>query len=130
MTAKVGTPITIPTKPIKPPNSKMENSTQKLDSPVESPKIFGPKKFPSTCCSTRIKIKKYTHLIGLAVSIIRAQGIAPMNGPKKGIMLVTPTITLISMVYGILSRFITTKQRIPIMRESKSFPSIKPPNTG
>ena len=30
MTANVGTAMIIPTKPISPPNSRMENSTQKL----------------------------------------------------------------------------------------------------
>ncbi len=48
----------IPTKPKSPPKSRMENSTQKLDTPVDSPKILGPRIFPSNCCKSRIKIRK------------------------------------------------------------------------
>lgn len=74
----------IPTKPKSPPNSRMENSTQKLGRPVESPRIFGPKIFPSNCCSTRIKIRKYRHFKGLTSRIRNALGMAPINGPKRG----------------------------------------------
>ena len=39
-TANSGTPITMPAKPITPPNSRMANMTQKLDNPVALPRIF------------------------------------------------------------------------------------------
>ena len=44
-----GTAITIPTSPHRPPNNRMENNTQKLETPVVLPRIFGPMIFPSTC---------------------------------------------------------------------------------
>lgn len=47
--AKSGTAMTIPTSPHNPPNRRMENSTQKLETPVVFPRIFGPMIFPSTC---------------------------------------------------------------------------------
>ena len=59
MTANVGTPITIPTKPNNPPPSKIDVTTQNADSPVEFPRIFGPRIFPSNCCKTKINIRKY-----------------------------------------------------------------------
>ena len=49
-----------------------------------------------------------------------------MNGPKKGIMLVTPTITAIRAGYGNLKMLQQIRQRIPIIRESRSFPLINP----
>ena len=57
-----------------------------------------------------------------------AHGAAPINGPKNGITFVTPMITLISSSYGSLNRCIRIKQRIPMIRESISFPIIKPEN--
>lgn len=47
--SKSGTAITIPTIPHNPPNRRMENNTQKLETPVVFPRIFGPMIFPSTC---------------------------------------------------------------------------------
>ncbi len=46
--------------------------------------------------------------MGLTVRIRSALGIAPMNGPKNGIMFVTPIMTLTSIVYGILKIAIKT----------------------
>ena len=37
---------------------------------------------------------KIRHCLGLTSRIRKALGAAPRNGPKKGIMLVTPTTTL------------------------------------
>lgn len=54
----------IPANPNRPPPSRIENTTQNADNPVELPKIFGPITFPSSCCSTRMKIRKYKPLIG------------------------------------------------------------------
>ena len=56
--AKIGTPIIMPKIPQIPPKNVMENITQKLDNPVELPKIFGPIIFPSTCCRIMTKIAK------------------------------------------------------------------------
>ena len=39
-------------------------------------------------------IRKYKHCMGLTSSMIKALGMAPRYGPKNGITLVTPTITL------------------------------------
>ena len=46
----------------------------------------------------KIKMAKYRHLSGSASKISTPQGMAPKNGPKKGITLVTPTMTLTSGV--------------------------------
>ena len=56
-------------------------------------------------------------------------GMAPINGPKNGMMFVTPTTTLMSIAYGMRSAVIPTKHRMPMMRESSSLPLMKPPNT-
>ena len=58
---------------------------------------------------------------------MKVVGIPPINGPKNGIMFVTPTIVLISSEYGILVHTQKMKQRIPTMSESISFPLRKPP---
>ena len=55
-------------------------------------------------------------------------GMAPMYGPKNGMTLVTPTITLMSATYGMRSIRQHTKQIAPIMSESMILPLIKPPN--
>ena len=78
--------------------NKMENKIQKLLSPMESPKIFGPRIFPSTCIKMTIKTKNSAPLIGLAINTRIALGIIPMYCPKNGITFVTPMITLISTV--------------------------------
>jgi hypothetical protein len=117
----------IPTNPNRPPPSRIENTTQNADNPVELPKIFGPITFPSSCCSTRMKIRKYTPLIGSFSKIRTALGIAPIYGPKKGITLVTPTITLIKSMYGIFRIVSPKKQSTPIIIESMIFPIINPP---
>ena len=36
-------------------NLKKKTAVIKLDKPVESPRIFGPKIFPSNCCKSRMK---------------------------------------------------------------------------
>ena len=47
-----------------------------------------------------IKIIKYKPCSGSANRIKMAEGIPPMKGPKKGITLVIPTITLTNREYG------------------------------
>ena len=55
-----------------------------------------------------------------------ALGMAPINGPTKGMMFVTPTITPISAgEEKPISRH-PRKQRTPTIAESSSFPSRKP----
>ena len=60
--------------------------------------------------------------------MIKPAGIPPMNGPKKGIMFVTPTTTLISSGYGILRRLNPMKHNTAIIAESRSLPDMKPRN--
>ena len=55
-----------------------------------------------------------------------ALGMAPRNGPKIGMMFVTPTNTEIIGVYGNLKIEQQMKQRMPMMSESSSFPRTKP----
>ena len=74
----------------------MATTTQKLEMPVASPRILGPRMLPSNCCRTMTKITKNRHFLGLTSRIRKALGTAPMKGPKKGITLVTPTIRLTS----------------------------------
>ena len=47
--ANTGTPTIIPGTPNKPPPTMIATITIKLDSPVDSPRIFGPRIFPSNC---------------------------------------------------------------------------------
>ena len=54
-------------------------------------------------------------------------GIAPINGPKNGMMLVTPTTTLIRIAIGSLSADIAMKHKMPIIIESIILPLINPP---
>ena len=44
------------------------------------------------------QMMKYRHFSGLTSRIRNALGMAPRNGPKKGMILVTPTTTLTSGV--------------------------------
>jgi len=67
--------------------------------------------------------------MGLVNKIKKKQGIAPIKGPKKGITLVTPTITDTRRVYGIFIMLKTKKVRMPIMILSIIFPRINPPKT-
>ena len=53
---------------------------------------------------------------------------APIKGPKNGIILVIPTITDTNKVYGILNIVKTTNVNIPIINESSIFPLKNFPN--
>ena len=118
----------IPTIPHKPPNKRIENSTQNADSPVDSPRIAGPIIFPSICCNMAIKITKYNACIGFTIKIKNTLGISPRYGPNTGIIFVTPIITLINNAYGRPITVIATKHKIPTIVESTIFPIIKPLN--
>ena len=87
----------IPATPKTPPKNVIAKITQNPEIPVESPKIFGPITFPSSCCRKRIKNIKYKASIGLTTNSNKVHGIAPSHGPKNGITFVTPTITLIKI---------------------------------
>ena len=78
-----------------PPNIVIATMTQMPETPVDSPRIFGPKIFPSNCCKSKTKIRKYKLLIGLIMNNRIRHGTAPKIGPKKGIMFVTPIIKAI-----------------------------------
>ena len=69
---------------------------------------------------------KIRHCFGLTSRIRKADGIAPRNGPKNGMMFVTPTTTLTSGVYGRFRIEPPMKQRMPMMSESRSLPRTKP----
>ena len=59
------------------------DSTQKEASPVESPRILGPRMLPSNCWSTKMKMTN-TALQGLTSRISSAHGDAPMKGRRTG----------------------------------------------
>ena len=107
----------------------MEMSTQMADRPVLSPRILGPRMLPSNCCKPMTKAKNRRAAQGSTITRINRQGMAPMMGPKKGITLVTPTVTLTSMGYGIWKMAHRMKQSTPMMAESMILPLIKPTNT-
>ena len=67
------------------------NITQKLASLVVLPSIFGPMILPSICCRISTIITNLSADTGSIMSRITADGTAPINGPKKGMMLVSPT---------------------------------------
>ena len=50
-----------------------------------------------------MKITKMSACIGEAVKMMSADGIAPMKGPKNGMMFVMPTIKLTSTAYSMRS---------------------------
>ena len=56
--AQTGTAMIMPKTPQKPPPIRIEMMIRKLDTPVVSPRIFGPKKFPSNCCRRTTKIQE------------------------------------------------------------------------
>ena len=70
----------------------MENNIQNADIPMESPNIFGPIIFPSICCIINTNNKNINALLGETNNIIINDGMAPINGPKNGIIFVTPII--------------------------------------
>ena len=129
MTENTGTPKNIPMNPYSPPNSMIAKITQNAESPVESPRIFGPRILPSNCCRIRMNTRNHSALIGASIRMIKNDGMAPINGPKYGMTFVTPTITETSIALGMPSSDIPMKHRIPMIRESRIFPPIKPPNT-
>ena len=47
-----------------------------------------------------IRIPNQTACIGFSIKSISTPGIAPINGPKTGIMFVIPTIVYINTLYG------------------------------
>ena len=94
-----------------------------------APKINGPKILPSNCCNTMIQMINTTNMIGSSISANNAPGTAPINGPKNGMIFVTPTTTLISTAYRMCTAEVNIKHMIPMIQESKILPLINPPNT-
>ena len=70
----------------------------------------------------------YTHLIkacfGEMINKMISPGIAPINGPKYGIILVMPTMILISSAYCRCRMHMSTKQIMPMISESSALPMI------
>ena len=60
ITANIGTPKNIPAGPNIAPPTIIAKIIPIGFTPIESPKILGPKIFPSNCCKSKIKI--YFHL--------------------------------------------------------------------
>ena len=80
------------------PANKSENSIQNEDMPIESPNILGPIIFPSICCIINIIKASHKAFIGSTNKTIIIEGIAPINGPKKGTMFVSPIIKVIKIL--------------------------------
>ena len=116
----------MPANPNRPPNRMMKNSTQNEARPVESPRIFGPRMLPSNCWSTSTNSAKYTLWSGSMIKMRKMHGMAPMNGPKNGMMFVTPMMVEMSAGYGNRNRLQHTRQMMPMMSESSSLPLMKP----
>ena len=71
----------------------MAMMTHRLERPVVLPRIFGPMTLPSSCWRARTNMTKYSACRGETSKIKKVLGMAPRKGPKKGMMLVTPTKT-------------------------------------
>ena len=95
--------------------------------PKESPKIFGPIILPSICWITMIIIINNIAFCGDINKIIKNDGTAPINGPKNGIIFVSPIIKETNIAYGILTNIKTTKVKTATIIESKIFPLKKFP---
>ena len=119
--------MTMPINPNSPPPTRTAKRTQKLASPVLSPRIFGPRILPSNCCNARMNTRNHMHCSGSTISKSNAEGIAPINGPKNGMILVIPTMQLISSVYSHPKIVMHTKHSRPMIRESMILPLINPP---
>ena len=94
--AMTGTPRNIPITPKNFPPIVIAKMIHRGFMPVEEPISFGPSTSPSNCCRARIMIVKTNALIGEIHRMMMIPGIAPINGPKYGIIFVTPTITEMS----------------------------------
>ena len=123
MSAKNGTPKNMPNTPNSPPPTMTEKIIMMLGKPSCSPIIFGPKKFPSNCCKTIIKMPNHNACQGLLNSKMKMDGTAPMIGPKNGIIFVSPIINAIK--YGNSKPRIKhpIKQISPMIMESRDFPA-------
>jgi hypothetical protein len=62
---------------------------------------MGVKKCPSTCWSINVNNANKKAVAGSCNKSMNVLGIAPINGPKNGIMFVMQTNVLISNAYGI-----------------------------
>ena len=96
MKTKRGTPTSIPMNPKTLPKINNENKIQKALIFNESPKILGPIRLPSICWMIIIKIRKIKAWFTDTKRIMKNDGMAPMKGPKKGIIFVTLMMNAIS----------------------------------
>ena len=122
ITANKGTPIIIPTIPNNLAPIKRENSIQNAEIPSESPSILGPIILPSNCCINRTISKNQNAFTGDKNKIMKNDGIAPINGPKKGIIFVIPMIKDTKIEYGILNIESMKNVIIPTISESSNLP--------
>ena len=95
MTAKVGTPRSIPGRPKSEPATVIEIMTHIPESPIVPPRILGPTMLPSTCWMIISTIMKSQSFEGCAIRTRMPMTPAPMNGPKIGMMFVTATTSAI-----------------------------------
>ena len=86
--AAIGTDKNTPIKPNKLEPINTADIIHRGLKPTWSPITFGPIKFPSNCWSIKINIPTENALIGLYTNVITIGGIAPINGPKYGIIFV------------------------------------------
>ena len=70
---------------------------------------------------------KYRLCIGFTISKSKADGIAPINGPKNGMMFVMPMMQLISRLYSHPKMLMMMKHRMPMIAESMILPLMNPP---
>ena len=71
---------------------------------------------------------KYRQCIGFSKSNSRPHGIAPINGPKNGIILVIPMITPINAGASNPMKESPAKHNNPMIAESIIFPTKNPLN--
>ena len=121
--ANSGTPMTMPGSPNRSPPTTMANSTHSDEMPMDWPRILGPMKLPSSCWMMRISTAKISACSGSTSSRMNRLGMAPMNGPNTGMMLVMPTNTLMSSAKSSRSSDISTKVSTPMMAESMTLPT-------
>lgn len=99
MTAKTGTARKKPTNPKTAPPKITTEMTHKGDRPTQ-----GPITFPSNCCKSKIKRATQIACIGLINKVIAMGNIAPIIGPKYGIILVIKIINANNATYGVFKK--------------------------
>ena len=88
MIATVGTPNTMPAKPNIPLARMIAITTQIGEMPMESPRIWGPITFPSSCWRRNTKIINRSSLSGATMKTMMPPIMPPKTGPKVGTIFV------------------------------------------